>query len=580
MKRIKSLLWITFFLAIAAGQVFNPAPASALTTYNCDALTGGGSRDLDSIAVASLSDGDRAMCAVSENNENRLYYFEFQAAATDAERTTQRPYRIRPDDYSSAGVWYEQLTYPSISTQINLLGPYAEFGVWSNSGDMYTTAGTAPANNDTYAHDTETCDDDAADDESVDWSETGSGTITYAASTHYVFNGSAANEYVHSAADFTAFTAGVLYELSITLADAATAQTIQIGTFTTAAGAFTALGADITTTGSEVAHTRVFEAVGTERRIGFKVTSNPGGANNVHWTDTKLHNATPGTTATDALGPDGWTKTSTLDAFRQHADSTFTTDGSYYSAKVKKGANGAEYLYRAFDTLGQYVQFLNRIMTHGSQAYSVTATDNVKLAIYHNGAWSTVSSFAGADAWEWQELTQTINSSSTDVRFGWLFDGDSGDVAYVQIPIATFGSHIGAGNYVPSQDKIIWLDKNPSPVSTILTPPAGPYATTTWNPLNLESDFRGIIPKGVKAIYVTATMRDSNSTGGGAASLKIGKVNPAIVLRIDVDEEVDNVNRYAAGWVPCDSNGDIVVNLVATGTTAYPELQIIGVELR
>ena len=41
------------------------------------------------------------------------------------------------------------------------------------------------------------------------------------ANTHYTFTGSAADELVHSAADFTALTVGKLYELRMTFADAA-----------------------------------------------------------------------------------------------------------------------------------------------------------------------------------------------------------------------------------------------------------------------------------------------------------------------------------------------------------------------
>ena len=171
------------------------------------------------------------------------------------------------------------------------------------------------------------------------------------------------------------------------------------------------------------------------------------------------YEVTPGCTAADNKGPDGWNKTSTLDIYRQHNDSTYTTDGSFYSCKVVKGSDSAEYLYQQFNTVGEFERFLNRAMTFGSQVYSVTATDNVKVGIYHNGAWNTYSTFAGADAWEWQEITQTIDSSSTDIRFGWLFSGDTGDVAYVQIPMAVFGSSIGEGNYQPIPQEIIKLEQ-------------------------------------------------------------------------------------------------------------------------
>jgi len=78
---------------------------AVLTTYNCTALTGGATRALDSYHVAALTDGDRAQVALSTN---KMLYFKFSAAATDAEDTANHPYKVRPDDYSSAGVWIEQ----------------------------------------------------------------------------------------------------------------------------------------------------------------------------------------------------------------------------------------------------------------------------------------------------------------------------------------------------------------------------------------------------------------------------------------------------------------------------------------
>ena len=76
----------------------------AIKSWNATALTGGASRALDAIPIASLTDGDRAFVAAS----NTLYYYEFDSSATDAEDS---PTYIRPDDYSTAGVWVLQRWY-------------------------------------------------------------------------------------------------------------------------------------------------------------------------------------------------------------------------------------------------------------------------------------------------------------------------------------------------------------------------------------------------------------------------------------------------------------------------------------
>jgi len=78
---------------------------AALTTYNCTALTGGATRALDALSVDDLSAGDRAIAMISGD---KALLFEYDATATDSENTTVHPYKVRPDDYATAGVWIEQ----------------------------------------------------------------------------------------------------------------------------------------------------------------------------------------------------------------------------------------------------------------------------------------------------------------------------------------------------------------------------------------------------------------------------------------------------------------------------------------
>lgn len=70
----------------------------AINIYYRSALIGGGVRSLDIIPVADLQDGDMALVFDSE----QFYAFQFDSNATDAESS---PVRIRPDDYSTSGVW-------------------------------------------------------------------------------------------------------------------------------------------------------------------------------------------------------------------------------------------------------------------------------------------------------------------------------------------------------------------------------------------------------------------------------------------------------------------------------------------
>ena len=78
---------------------------STTTSYNCTALTGGADRALDSYAVATLVDGDRAFVSLATGQ--RFLYFVFVAASTAAEDVAMHPYAVRPNDYATQGVWLE-----------------------------------------------------------------------------------------------------------------------------------------------------------------------------------------------------------------------------------------------------------------------------------------------------------------------------------------------------------------------------------------------------------------------------------------------------------------------------------------
>jgi len=63
---------------------------------------------LSAIPIALISNEDS--CFV--DTENKIYFYKFNSSATDA---TSSPERIRPNDYSTAGVWYlAQNPYPGL----------------------------------------------------------------------------------------------------------------------------------------------------------------------------------------------------------------------------------------------------------------------------------------------------------------------------------------------------------------------------------------------------------------------------------------------------------------------------------
>lgn len=103
------------------------------------ALTGGGTGALDKTATAELADKDIAMVVTATD----LYFYSFDSDATDAESS---PLVIRPNDYSSAGVWklvsFNALAYRSSGTESFLtLVTQASRAPTASSYELYVEGG-------------------------------------------------------------------------------------------------------------------------------------------------------------------------------------------------------------------------------------------------------------------------------------------------------------------------------------------------------------------------------------------------------------------------------------------------------
>jgi len=102
MKKILFLILALFILVCSQGYAAN--------RYGCTALTGGGTGALDALDITAsgapnsddLADGDSAIVTVISGTTVTVYEYIFDADGTDAESP---PNVIRPDDYSSGGVW-------------------------------------------------------------------------------------------------------------------------------------------------------------------------------------------------------------------------------------------------------------------------------------------------------------------------------------------------------------------------------------------------------------------------------------------------------------------------------------------
>jgi len=305
----------------------------------------------------------------------------------------------------------------------------------------------------------------------------------------------------------------------------------------------------------------IWEATEVNNQLYFVITSLASGAT-LTLDDLYVDEVTPGCVAADDKAMDGWTKSvNTLDIYREHNHATYSKDGSFYSLKAVKGGAGAEYLVNDRDNntnLERTQRFAGRVITIGAWVYSVSASNNVKLAVYNHSGWTVSSSFAGADAWEWMELTLTVNASVTNLRYGFLFDGNSADVAYISQPMLVFGSSIGEGNYTRPQGEIVDCETNIR-IQDNVTPAAADDKV-----LNLEALSSGKVPKGCKSVQCMVQVINSSITSDQGVSYGQDAAGSG---QFRIYPDINNIYKQAQGQVTCDSNGDIYQTVSEAGET-------------
>lgn len=101
MKKLFYLLFVLLNIFIFSSSTY------AKNFYPVTVLTGGGTGALDKLSVADLNDGDAALYANITGTTVTFDVYVFDVDGTDAESS---PTVIRPDDYSTGGVWRRQPT--------------------------------------------------------------------------------------------------------------------------------------------------------------------------------------------------------------------------------------------------------------------------------------------------------------------------------------------------------------------------------------------------------------------------------------------------------------------------------------
>lgn len=111
--------------------------ANVVRAFTC--LTGGTTGCLDKIPIAQIENLDIAVAVVA----GVTYFYQFDNASTDAESS---PSRIRPDDYSTAGVWELAAISTAGTTAVKSSGVAGDLGLYeANSTDTHGAGFKGPA---------------------------------------------------------------------------------------------------------------------------------------------------------------------------------------------------------------------------------------------------------------------------------------------------------------------------------------------------------------------------------------------------------------------------------------------------
>ena len=114
MKRLFLALFFVISLLV-------PYQAQAITTYNCDYLTGGAQRSLDYVSVDDLNNGDRAIVLYASGVSTYIGFYKYDSSGVTVENTSVHPYTVRPDDYVASGVWVEiPLSWVDLLTSLSI----------------------------------------------------------------------------------------------------------------------------------------------------------------------------------------------------------------------------------------------------------------------------------------------------------------------------------------------------------------------------------------------------------------------------------------------------------------------------
>mgnify|MGYP001283816818 CR=1 FL=1 len=209
-------------------------------------------------------------------------------------------------------------------------------------------------------------------------------------------------------------------------------------------------------------------------------------------------------------------------------------------------------------------RFAGRTVTAGCWMKSSSAT-TLKVA---DSAGNVIKAHGGGGGWEWLELSRTFADDITAVN-PFVVRAVATETIYLSQPMLVFGSSIGEGNYTRPQGESIWFQQ--VEYSNTYDKTVSISSSTNHG---VEGDSNGVVPKGVKAIYV--------SLEGECATvekyLKLRSQTPSVDINIQLHSQVSNISNITQGFIPVGPNG--LIRMSRNDTFNNVELIYLGVELR
>lgn len=440
----------------------------------------------------------------------------------------------------------------------------------------FTDGETAAVNGDTGVG---IANDPMDNDSTGSWTDDGANIALAFAAAEYTVTTNAADQ--RAWMTNLAFTAGFLYKIEIDIKDGTQAGVVIETYFDDGAAQY---GKEETTAAGWASIWMTFECATTTATglAGFRIEDNCGG-NNIEIRRFSVYEVRPPFTAADDKCFDLWVKDTTCDVYKYWWDGgTNSQEGSYFTCMMvpSVASDFIRFPGDNYDNIEWYVQQRGRTITIGKWILTNTA-NHAKLTIT-DSAGSTDSSFhTGGGAFEWLEVTRTINAVATSVAFYVYGDVvgtvDGNTIIYISQAMGAYGSSIGEGNYQPKPQEWIYFEVDIS--GNLLNATYG-HSDFGWASLDIEADTDGKIPKGAKVVEVNVAVNDSASAANNSY-LALRVWSGVFGTECSPDGIANDKRKWTIGKVILDDGTGIEYYIEATGANTFdiPYFRYRGVQI-